>query len=160
MKIKLLTGLGLAISILVSSVAPAMAGSMSPIDQAKDKIETLRASQKCFSVKDGAVIVPYNLTSEQKDFLTRARFESQVAYQNYILINSVNNTMAQCLKTNWIVPGFTRTRVSKFVFQFDSKFTKVILVNGKDRQEIQGSLKVSVDLTNRKAPVIGTTRGA
>jgi hypothetical protein len=159
MKFKLLTGLGLAVSILVSSIAPAMAGSMAPVDQVKDKIETLRVS-KCFSVKAGAIVVPYNLTAEQKDFLTRAKFASFEAYQNYILINSVNNTMAQCLKSSWIVPGFTRTRASKFVFQYDSKYTKVILVNGSDRQEIQGSLMVSVDLTNRKAPVIGTTRGA
>jgi hypothetical protein len=115
---------------------------------------------KCFKEKKGTIQVPNNLTSEQKDFLTRARFPSQEAYQNYIVLNSINNTMAVCLKKSLDVPGFTRKRASRTSFVYSSKFTNVTLVNEMDKTVVQGAVIIKVKFLRYGKPVIESMRTA
>jgi hypothetical protein len=160
---KKLAILCLLLGLEASSVLPALAESDMPkYNQAQTSvIDMYRMSKpKCFKEKKGTIQVPYNLTTEQKDFLTRARFPSQEAYQNYIVLNSINNTMAVCLKKSLDVPGFTRKRTSRTSFIYSSKFTNVTLVNEMDKTVVQGAVIIKVKFLRNGKPVIESMRTA
>jgi hypothetical protein len=166
MKMQFLAGLGIAFGVIVSGISPAMAASPSLTSPVKaiDNARHMIKNHRCFEVKNGVngyITVKYNLTTEQKDFLTRARFGSALDYENYIFLNSINNTMRSCLKRGWTVPGFVMTTKGSNTYVYNSRYTKFVLVNGEQKSEILGSVEITVDYPNPKAPaVITSVRGA
>jgi hypothetical protein len=145
---KKLAILFLLLGLETASVVPAFAAGLAQETQTQKAIQS--SSNKCFKVRKGSVVVPYNLTAKQQEFLTLARFASKEAMDNYIVINSIENTFQNCLKNSYDVPGFTYKRTGRFTFLYNSKFTNVTLVNGTNKEVIQGAVEVKVRYRYRK----------
>jgi hypothetical protein len=103
-----------------------------------------RSPRFCFKALANTIEVPYNLTQKQEDFIKVARFSSPEALENYIVINSINNTFRSCLKRSSKVPGFTRKATNYLGYTYYSTKTNVTLINGNNKKVIQGAVEVEV----------------
>jgi hypothetical protein len=137
---------GLLLSLGFGSTLPANANDNMPKSQQESTVlDTYRHNNsKCFKLKKDTIIVPYNLTQKQEDFIKVARFSTPEALENYIVINSINNTFRSCLKRSSKVPGFTRKATNYLGYTYYSTKTNVTLINGNDKKVIQGAVEVEV----------------
>ncbi len=151
------------LGLQVSAIAPAMAQNKESVQQQSESESSdmyRNYYRVCFKLKKNTIQVPYNLTAKQKEFLTVARFSSKEAMDNYILTNSVQNTFKRCLNNSWEVPGFSRKRIGRNTYQYNSKKTNFTLVNGSEKQVIQGAINVEVKYKRNGTRTIVVTRTA
>jgi hypothetical protein len=137
-----LTSILLTLTIGTASVAQA---TQAQAHHHHSKYISQASSTACtFKVRDGGLVVKENLTQKQKDFLMVARFSSQAALDSYVVLNSIDNTFATCLKEGSEVPGFTKERKALLAFVYSSTKSKIIFVQGNQKRVIQGAIVVDV----------------
>jgi hypothetical protein len=132
----------LTILTLVALTAP-IAG------QAQDmNVQSITKPKNCFVTDRKFILVPYNLTKEQKKTLTMIK-ASSIVIDNLKLSWSLENDFLACLNKGRTINGFTKKVIPTFAAYpnmtiYTSNLPFIYLQNGQESKSYNVKAKVSV----------------